>query len=325
MTHWRTISEKCKIDDCYRIFLLMEHTEIKLADAEGIEAFYLQTTGMQPGFLHLSSGRSGMHMHVIDLEGVSLIWATVEGCTRWCDQFDGDGMHLGFVLDSEGPVYVRGHELTGKEAQVWMPGQEMAYIMQGPVQTLEIGVSQQLMNELGWDLCGDPMRSVGNAGLKRLAKLCRKASEATDESAIEWRDRVLEEMESLIRPWMNKSENRKIHLSGTGHHQLLKATERFFESLEVDERFNVDQMAGEIGVPRRTLFHVYRKLLGIGPRRYLELIRLQQLRQQLISANPGETTITREAMRAGFFHPGRLPRIYREQYGENPVKTLNRI
>ena len=302
----------------------MRCTEIKLADAEEIEEFYLQITGMKPGFLQLSAGQAGMQMRVIDLEGVSLIWATVEGCTRWRDQFNGDGMHLGFVLESAGPVRVRGHELSGHEAQVWMPGQEMDYIMHGPVHTLEIGVSRQLMNELGWDLSGEPLRRVGRNGLDRLARLCRRASITGDEPALERRDQVLNEMESLLRPWMDCTDFRKGRYPGTSDHKLLKNSERFFESLEAEERFNVDHMANQIGVPRRTLFHSFRKLLGIGPRRYLELIRLQQLRQRLLSANPEETTVTREATRAGFFHPGRLPRIYRKQYGENPVDTLNR-
>lgn len=303
----------------------MDYAEIKLADAEEIEAFYLQATGMKPGFLQLSAGRAGMEMSVFELEGLSLIWATVEGRTRWCDQFNGDGMHLGFVLDSEGPVYVRGQELTGREAQVWIPGQDMEYIMHGPVRTLEVGVSQELMDTLGWDLCGEPLRHVGNAELMHLAKVCRLACDAPDDSVPQWRDRILEEMESLLHPWMDRQESRKIHFSGTNHHRLLKATEHYFESLEIDASFKVDQMAEQIGVPRRTLFHAYRKLLGIGPRRYLELMRLQQLRQRLMDASPAGTTVTREAMRAGFYHPGRLPRIYREQYGENPVKTLNRV
>jgi AraC-like DNA-binding protein len=300
----------------------MRYTEIKLADAEDIEAFYLQTTGMKPGFLQLSSGPAGMQMHVVDLEGVSLIWAKVQGSTRWYDQFNGDGMHLGFALDSAGPVYVRGQELTGNEAQVWIPGQNIEYIMHGPVKTLEIGVSQELMNELGWAPCGEPLRQVGNAELKSLTQLCRHASNATDESVIERRDWVLEKLDSLLHSWTEASENRDIHFSGRIHHQLLRDSEHYFLSLEADEQFNVDRMADRLGIPRRTLFHAYRRLLGIGPRRYLELIRLQRLRRRLINASPGETTVTLEAQREGFFHAGRLPRTYREQFGESPADTL---
>lgn len=298
---------------------------ITLSDAEEIEAFYLETTGMKPGFLQLSAGQAGMHMRVVDLDGISLVWARVEGRTKWQDQFVGDGLHLGFALDSAGPVFVRGRELRGDEAQVWMPGQDMEYTMQGPVTSFEIGVSRSLMDELGWVVCGDPLRRVSRERMQRLVRLCGVASEAPLGSGIEWRDQVLNELEPLLRPWTNGVEPGRSFFKGTAHYQLLKATERYFESLGEDERLCVERMAEEIGAPRRTIFHAYRKLLGIGPRRYLELIRLQQLRQRLVSADPEQTTVTREALRSGFSHPGRLPQIYRQQYGENPVTTLNRI
>lgn len=302
----------------------MGDTVITLSDAEEIEAFYLQTTGMKPGFLQLSAGRAGMQMRVVDLDGVSLIWARVEGRTMWQDQFAGDGLHLGCALDSAGPVFVRGRELRGDEAQVWMPGQDMEYTMLGPVMSLEIGVSRALMDELGWVVSGEPLRRVSHERMQRLVRLCGLASEAANESGIEWRDQVLDKLELLLRPWTNRVDLGRNLFRGTAHYRLLKATERYFESLGEDERFSVERMAEQIGAPRRTVFHAYRKLLGIGPRRYLELIRLQQLRQRLISADPEETTVTREAMLSGFSHSGRLPQIYRQQYGENPTDTLHR-
>ena len=60
----------------------MQEMNIQLKDPDEIEAFYLETTGMKPDYLQLSAGPAGMEMKVIELGGVTLVWATVRGRTR---------------------------------------------------------------------------------------------------------------------------------------------------------------------------------------------------------------------------------------------------
>ena len=58
---------------------------IKLRDADEIEEFYHNTTGMKPGFLQLSAGAIGLQHTVVELGGVTLIWTQAQGRTRWRD------------------------------------------------------------------------------------------------------------------------------------------------------------------------------------------------------------------------------------------------
>ena len=137
-------------------------------------------------------------------------------------------------------------------------------------------------------------------------------------------DPYLDELERMLMPWCTEM-SRELGIRAKPNYQLVKATERYFRTLETDEKLDVSRMAQQIGYSRRSVFHAYRSLLGIGPRRYLELMRLQKLRLRLKQAMPEETNVTTEAARFGFFHPGRLPQLYRNQFGENPVDTLNRV
>lgn len=86
--------------------------------------------------------------------------------------------------------------------------------------------------------------------------------------------------------------------------------------------FYVDFLASSLGVSRRSIFHAYRKLLGMGPKHYFEIQRLQVLRIRLKNASNSSATVTSIAADLGFNDMGRLAARYRRFYGENPSDTL---
>ena len=176
----------------------MSTHRIALRDADEIERFYLETTGMRPDYLQLSAGRAGIAMQVDELAGVTLVWSRVYGRSRWRDAMSGDGLHLGFAIESHGPIVVRGYEVGPTDVQVWIPGSEMDYLMAGPCLTLEIGVARVLVDELGWQFEGEPLRRVPQQLLERLVRTCRDASNAAARTTAvdgqQWRDQILDEL-----------------------------------------------------------------------------------------------------------------------------------
>ena len=307
---------------------------VKLRDAEEIEEFYLRATGMKPDFLQLSAGAMDLQHRVDELGGVTLIWTRAQGRTRWCDDMNQGVLHMGFVIESAGPVVVRGRSIDTSYVQVWVPGKEMDYIMNGPLLTLEIGVDMHLVETLGWKPRGEPLRKTSEKSLSRLIWTCRRASSAVrgkTEYALtphkvaeteQWRDLVLDAIEPVLQPWLSESETESVLPAyDTRHYRLVKHADDFFNSLGCDSSFEVSSLAESLGVPRRTLFHAYKKLLGIGPRRYLEIKRLHTLRFRLRHAT-SDATVTSIATELGFTNLGRLAALYRHQFGENPSETL---
>lgn len=300
----------------------MPTTTVALHDADEIEKLFLETTGMKPGYLQLSAGRAGIELRVVELAGVSLIWTRGWGRARWLDDMTGDGLHLGLALESEGPITQRGRRIGPDHAQVWMPGLESDLVMGGPNLTLEVGVEADLVEQLGWRLAGDPLREVPKSRLARLVGTCRRASASEDPV---WRDQVLEDLEPVLEPWLLSSEREApSSLAATRQYLLVKSADDFLESLGDEAPFEVDSLADALGVSRRTVFHAYRQLLGVGPRRYFELKRLQSLRSRLKDASPGEETVTTVAQQLGFRDLGRMAARYRSRFGENPSDTLRR-
>ncbi|MEA2079488.1 MAG: helix-turn-helix domain-containing protein [Pseudomonadota bacterium] len=313
-----------------------------LKDADDIEQFYLDKTGMKPGYLQLSPGQASLRQQIIEMNGVTLIWAHAQGRARWQDEMTGAGLHLGFVLESEGPIYARGRAIDIDDAQIWMPGKEMELITFGSNHTLEIGIDAKLVETLGWQFEGNPIKKVDQQNIERLVMICRRATAAiqsleskaetsmTTASTISrddrWRDLILGALEPLLKPWLSVLESSELlPANGTSHYRLIRQADAFLEDLDSDDSFEVGRLAHSLGVPRRTIFHAYRKLLGVGPREYYELRRLHTLRSRLKRGSPSDTTVTEIAMALGFGDLGRMAGRYKRQFGESPSQTLRQV
>jgi len=86
----------------------------------------------------------------------------------------------------------------------------------------------------------------------------------------------------------------------------------------------VPEMCVAIGVPERTLRLCCQEALGMSPKRYLTLRRMNFARRALLSSFPGATTVTDIATRFGFWHFGRFSTVYRSLFNELPSDTLRR-
>lgn len=304
-----------------------------LSDAEDIERYYSGTTGMVPDFMQLSRGQVNLQMHAVYLDGVSIIWTRSGGKQRWRDTMEGQDLHFGFALQSEGPIISRGREIGPHDAQVWLPRREMELVMQGPLFTVDIGVAAALVEQLGWRLDGEPTLGVNPAALDRLAATCHGATLAGSRQDFAggdefrtsryWREEVLDALEPVLRPWMQESiASPPGKASGSRSFQLVKRAEVLFEHIDPAKAIDMDHLAAELGVARRTLFHAFRTHLGVGPRRYFELRRLYALRARLRQGDAANTTITAVASQLGFSELGRLAGLYRNHFGESPSQTL---
>ncbi|MBO9449919.1 AraC family transcriptional regulator [Tropicibacter sp. R16_0] len=300
-----------------------------LNTSDEISEFLFDATGMIPGYTQFSAGPADLEYDVVDLDGVTLLWAQGISHCRWLDQMSDDGrVHFGFLVSAERGAVSLGHELTPEDAMLFLPGQEMDYVFLGPVVTLEIGVSEETAKELGWQLSGTPLSKRPLPLLQQLERVCRQATLAvssqplTDAGLAVLKASVLDALELALEPWLDDEPDIAQFIdNGSSAYRVLQKLDDLLlhpEAADVD----VDAMAVRLGVSRRTLFYALRKSIGLTPRRYQELLRLQQLRQMLQTASSGDTTVTQLATDLGFSDLGRLSGKYRKQFGEYPHETL---
>jgi transcriptional regulator GlxA family with amidase domain len=92
----------------------------------------------------------------------------------------------------------------------------------------------------------------------------------------------------------------------------------------VDHHVYLTDLCKAAGVGERTLEYAFKAVMGMAPMTYLTRLRLHRVREALLSAPRGSTTVTAEALNWGFWHLGEFSRAYKDCFGESPSATLRR-
>jgi AraC family ethanolamine operon transcriptional activator len=109
-----------------------------------------------------------------------------------------------------------------------------------------------------------------------------------------------------------------------------KAQSRIVKDAEVyalahmGDRLYVTDLCKAAGASERSLEYAFKEIMGMTPVGYLTRVRLHRVRQALLAAAPGSTTVSVEALNGGFWHFGEFSRAYRYCFGELPSETLRR-
>lgn len=90
------------------------------------------------------------------------------------------------------------------------------------------------------------------------------------------------------------------------------------------EPITIETLARHAAISARSLHKGFQQYKGTSPMGFLRLVRLQNVREQLLQARDSgqQLQVTRVALNAGFSHLGHFSQAYRAQFGETPTQTL---
>lgn len=75
----------------------------------------------------------------------------------------------------------------------------------------------------------------------------------------------------------------------------------------------------------RSLQYGFKEYLGVTPIRYLRLLRLNNVRRELLISHPKQNRVVDVALNWGFIELGRFSGEYRQLFQELPSTTLNTL
>jgi AraC-like DNA-binding protein len=136
------------------------------------------------------------------------------------------------------------------------------------------------------------------------------------------RDELLETLLATLRQ-ADDFEARRSDRTRQAQSAIVKVVEDYAMS-QAGNRLYVTDLCKVAAVSERTLEYAFKQVMGLTPMTYLTRLRLHRVRQALLEATPGSTSISAEALNWGFWHPGEFSRAYKECFGELPSDTLRR-
>jgi len=140
-----------------------------------------------------------------------------------------------------------------------------------------------------------------------------------------------EESQKLTREiYLHIEEDIVEHLFGliqvnekkTGREQFDISHARKVLESNIDNIYTIGDLVNELHVSTRTLQSHFKEKLGISPKQYLQNLRLNAIREELLGANPHHTIVSEIALKYGFFHPSHFTQEYKKLFGKTPTETL---
>lgn len=89
-------------------------------------------------------------------------------------------------------------------------------------------------------------------------------------------------------------------------------------------KITIQDLAAYAGCSYRTLQTAFNKAFALSPMTYIDTVRLEGVRKDLLTADPQTVTVAAIATHWGFVHMGRMSAAYKKQYGVTPSDTLKR-
>jgi len=236
-----------------------------------------------------------------------------------------------------GPSLLRsGLELHPTDIMLHSPGQDYYHRSSGLADYATMSLPIEEMASVGAVLAGCDLTPPRDAliftpptpAIGRLQRLHAAAGElaetapevvADPEAARGLEQALIEAMVGCLVHGKRREQS-----AAQGQHAIVMRRFRRAVEENPDEPLYIPEICKRIGVSRRTLFNCCQEHLGMGPKRYLLLRRMNLVRRTLREAVPGDTSVTEIATRYGFWQLGRFAVEYQSLFGESPSARLRR-
>ncbi len=307
---------------------------INLADDDTLANFYRSQTNTRTEFTQLSSGDAILQAVTADLGPVRLLQVAAAGRHLWKDWMLTDEWRFAMIIDAGSTIRIGSKDIKPRTAHLLRPGEDCELITNGTYRTIEITFSELLAKDSAWDCRTGQIAELDEQAAAALKDTCLAALSSlsipsnidfsSTKRAQKWADIVIDQLELALQPWLSPESADPEPMPALHRYELVRRARRYLDDHDYAKNANVNELAHILNVAPRTLFEAFRRELGIGPRRYGELVRLNGLRGKLFRSSDREITVTEAANVYGFSELGRLAGVYFRAFGEKPSDTLRR-
>ncbi len=104
--------------------------------------------------------------------------------------------------------------------------------------------------------------------------------------------------------------------------QVKKVRELLHESIH--KKISIGELVHELDISERQLHDTFKLNYGFSPKRYLQNLRLNAVRKELILSDPNSINISEVAFKYGFTHMSHFSSEYKKMFSEIPSKTFKK-
>lgn len=306
-----------------------KQTFIDRLACEDVEDYSDLFDGWTHAVTQMEAGSFGYTGHSIMFPGLKIFVDNHTRSLRWCEYPHIPVTAIFIPLQSAGDVRWRGQEMSTANVVVQGTGEEQHFVVGANMQAIYIDISQQLIEDLGWDTLGNGHMTVASEPREKLIRFCldlitRQHVMRPDTQLLLMRNNVLRLLREMLFPiQMNHQIEDDIRLRMSDFEVLILCEEQL-QKTGIKKPVTNSDLAGQIGISERRLYRAFETQTGMSPARYIELLRLHALRRSLLKAGHTNIRIADTMAEFGFTNAGRTARRYSELFYEYPKETVMR-
>ncbi len=158
---------------------------------------------------------------------------------------------------------------------------------------------------------------------KRITQTAKRKPKVFNENASVRFAANLEILEALLAVLRQTTalELTQTDLKRQNFSHIIKTVVTYAE-LNIEDPLYVSDLCRVAGVSERTLQYAFQEIMKTTPMGYLKLLKLHRVRDELRAASRGSTTVTKLALKWGFWHFGDFSQAYKKCFHELPSETL---
>ncbi|WP_298369435.1 helix-turn-helix domain-containing protein [Azospirillum sp.] len=284
--------------------------------------------GWTQHYSQLEAGRFTGGLREIGVPGVRLIHETTNLRLHQHTAPPPDSLVLGVPSLESAPARFEGQTVGAGDVILFRGARLCDFLCSGPMSILAVALDPKRLPGLpspnAESLSSGTFSSPWAAAL-RSELACLLADEAAGAEAMRRAGLVmglLDRCHQIIDGVASDPNGER--MIGPSQRQALVNRARDFVAAHPDDVLSVAQIAQGVGVTTRMLEYSFADIMGMSPKEYLRMIRLNAARRALRGADPRQSTVAEIAMDHGFWHLGRFSTYYFQMYGEKPSDTLKR-
>lgn len=245
-------------------------------------------------------------------------------------QFPSDSVMLGCVLDSNEEGCINGYRFRSNDVVIFPKGAELHYVLPAATTWCSVQLSEPLLEDAGCTELGFDSVKVLSGHLPLVQLMRRFLIGDTPNSAVCMSRAGLSALANeeilleQIRHVANQYSGDVVNLRRPSFSSRMAIMRQFENKVRerIDTVVRIPELCTELGVSDRTLEYLFREEIGMTPKQYSNVLRLNAARREMLRKRSVDQTVSQIAQRCGIRHLGRFANAYLRQFGELPSETL---
>ena len=303
---------------------ILDYTQFR--DLEIVNAI---SQGWQNRWTYLKKGTTEAKIKVFSTPRMQFSWITYDNAIMINSSPPIGSVQLSFVITQD-LCNINHQKIEGNELYIVESGNESDYLANSANEIFTIVFEKSFFHKIFYQYFGKNLQDISinnrvplhklecNLFFQKINNIFHFIKDTKQELSNEYFFAIEEDIIDHLFSLIITTESYYTKEKG-----YVKKARKILEE-NIDNIYTITELVEEFNISTRALQYNFQKELGITPKQYLQDLRLNAIRKELLTQNSEKISISEIISKYGYFHPSHFTQTYKLFFGETPTQTLRK-